>query len=117
MGFWHPRGSPERQASSEKRLFSSIHCGFWNQQASRAVRRVREIVGTDVCITLTRNSYRDGRLSMALTDFKIRGARAHHDALEQLQRGDVDAYGVMAGWPPASGLGHEGHPVVRQDAG
>lgn len=39
--------------------------------------------------------------------------RAHHEAIEQLQtQADVDAYDVMAGWPPASCLGHEGPPVA-----
>ncbi len=39
--------------------------------------------------------------------------RAHHEAIEQLQTPtDVDAYDVRAGWPPGSGLGHEGAPVA-----
>lgn len=39
--------------------------------------------------------------------------RAHHEAIEQLQtQADVDAYNVMAGWPPGSGLGHESPPVA-----
>ncbi|MDN8643458.1 DUF4376 domain-containing protein [Stenotrophomonas indicatrix] len=39
--------------------------------------------------------------------------RAHHEAIEQLQtQADVDAYDVMAGWPPGSGLGHESPPVA-----
>lgn len=38
---------------------------------------------------------------------------AHHEAIEQLQtQADVDAYDVMAGWPPGSGLGHESPPVA-----
>ncbi|MEV5119502.1 DUF4376 domain-containing protein [Stenotrophomonas indicatrix] len=41
--------------------------------------------------------------------------RVHHEAIEQLQtRADVDAYDVMAGWPPAAGLGHESAPVVGE---
>lgn len=44
--------------------------------------------------------------------------RAHHEAIEQLQtQADVDAYDVMAGWPPASGLGHESPPVAGLGAG
>lgn len=40
--------------------------------------------------------------------------RAHHEAIEQLQtQADVDAYDVMAGWPPASDLGHESPPVAE----
>lgn len=44
--------------------------------------------------------------------------RAHHEAIEQLQaQADVDAYDVLAGWPPGSGLGHESPPVVGLAAG
>lgn len=39
--------------------------------------------------------------------------RAHHEAIEQLQtQADVDAYDVLAGWPPRSGLGHESPSVA-----
>lgn len=44
--------------------------------------------------------------------------RAHHEAIEQLRtRADVEAYDVLAGWPPASGLGHESPPVSGLGAG
>lgn len=44
--------------------------------------------------------------------------RAHHEAIEQLQtQADVDAYDVMAGWPPASGLGHESPPLAGVASG
>lgn len=44
--------------------------------------------------------------------------RAHHDAIERLQaQADVDAYDVMAGWPPGSDLGHESPSVAGLGAG
>lgn len=44
--------------------------------------------------------------------------RVHHEAIEHLQtQADVDAYDVLAGWPPGSDLGHESPPVAGQAAG